>query len=370
MNVTRANPNLKNSAGSTPLHVAVEYFQKDAIQFASNFNCKVRKSQSESSSGIHLFDFNVNSRLHGTVYHQACKIPSLSLILTLTSSPDLDPLALDNTLKLGSQLIEQSYMGSKKLSLKSEISAFLATIKTPLCLEMKSRHNYSKRDESNYVGEHQEENAVKKRISVHKPLKLKLFSKMTIDPAIQMTDTSRQESSMKNDTTEELGMDMEEGCTSAYQKQSMYSKESLSASISKSLTVTKNHLKFINPISANKISLSKKPPPQPKLLKNALNVSRVDASSLNFTDSFNFFPGTKPLQETIKNFQTDLSNFDKFTIHSQSKTSLKLEQLLVKVVFLNKDTEPPRDDFEENLQADGKQFRRCGHRRTDTVSRP
>jgi len=108
----RLDPNLRNDQGRTPLLEGILAYDKSAVSFASYFNHKVKNQK------INLPIFEVNCKDTGiygrTPLQWACFLPSLALIVELSSFKNIDYLALDNNLELAIEIVPKNYLTSRK----------------------------------------------------------------------------------------------------------------------------------------------------------------------------------------------------------------------------------------------------------------
>lgn len=120
------DPNLTNMDGYRPLHLACLSQQKQAIKFAVQWNNKIEdmRKKVELSNGARMslripkeFNFNLETEKRGseTPLHMACSIPSLAMILDITSNRDSNPLVVDDYLKAPARCVPNTHLTSKKL---------------------------------------------------------------------------------------------------------------------------------------------------------------------------------------------------------------------------------------------------------------
>lgn len=120
------DPNLTNMDGYRPLHIACLSQQKQAIKFAVQWNNKIEdmRKKVESSNGVRMslripkeFNFNLETEKRGseTPLHMACTIPSLAMILDITSNRDSNPLVVDDCLRAPARCVPNTHLTSKKL---------------------------------------------------------------------------------------------------------------------------------------------------------------------------------------------------------------------------------------------------------------
>lgn len=119
----RANLNVANRSGSTPLYERAKLGDRKALTFVIDFN------QDIISQGYHhdIFDFNKPNikDLEMTCLHCSCLLPTLILLAEILSDVRLDVLRLDYYLETAYQKVPSNFLTSRKLVCRYERSAFI-----------------------------------------------------------------------------------------------------------------------------------------------------------------------------------------------------------------------------------------------------
>lgn len=122
--VQRLNPNIEDKTGSTPIIYAIKSKNIPVLAYASSWNERVDNGNLKFL-GYKKFDLVSGSRVNGmTPLHYCCAVPSLNMINDIISrNSKVNPIELDYKLRMPSDLIDKSYLSSKKVMLRYEKKA-------------------------------------------------------------------------------------------------------------------------------------------------------------------------------------------------------------------------------------------------------
>ena len=102
-------------------------FDKTAVNFCVEYN----KRLSEAAIDEGHFNLNVAEKTSGgnTLIHLACSLPSLSIILELCNSSEVQLLVLNSRLQLATQMVPLNYLTSKKAIQSATMKELIAHFK-------------------------------------------------------------------------------------------------------------------------------------------------------------------------------------------------------------------------------------------------
>lgn len=130
----RANPNLFNLQGHTPLSLGISYAQRTPICKATQWNRSLllqSKGTVSAPDRKRFFDFALgNSKTGETCLHIACAFPALIMAIELLKAGS-NPLCLDHTLRIPREHVPLSHITTTKYMLVFEKERYL-NILSPL----------------------------------------------------------------------------------------------------------------------------------------------------------------------------------------------------------------------------------------------
>ena len=330
MILTSADPNIKNFKGLSPLQSAVECFQKEAVRFAIGYNQRLTITNSK----LKAFDFNVCSRMYGSLLHQACRIPSLNIICLLGECSASNALLLDDQCQTGSSIVESCYLSSKKLSFKLEVDAMIKYIRLPIDVSCPTRQKITKArqmlfgqcvNENGISGNMRDRMALKEMLQISS-IKKTVRSGAALNRSIRI---DRLISNRDNSFCDELDLPTQPP-TNKIAEFNLVSRTSSNRNIRTLSSYTRNN----DEITVNRIKLAKKPPMQPKvinldwLMSPASAIEGIDDSVI---DSNLKSTNESPINGAFKHLIQDYSKFEIHTSYTPKRAKI-FEPLLLKVL--------------------------------------